>query len=159
MSKGASLQCVSRAASVSLQIDVSDYFGSQKTLVFSERTGSHGQYLNAFNNINDRMHLMSPVMLWISYFRDEGEKLTTNPHVYPAIVDARALQGTRCLQVDICDDCLLPCGQCHDALRQLTRRERRTTADGTSYAMHPCTGIQQVHNGLWPSQQPVIILS
>ena len=33
----------------------------------------HDQELNAFNTINDRMHLMSPVMLWISYFRDEAE--------------------------------------------------------------------------------------
>ena len=49
----------------------------------------HDQELNAFNNINDRMHSMSPVILWISYFRDEGEKLTTNPHDYPASVDGQ----------------------------------------------------------------------
>ena len=49
-------------------MDVRDYFGSQKTLVFSGKA----QPVTVLDSPNDfRM---------ISYFRDEAEKVTTDPH-------------------------------------------------------------------------------
>ena len=58
-------------------MDVRDYFGSQKTLVFSGKA----QPVTVLDSPNDfRM---------ISYFRDEAEKVTTDPHDYPARVDGQ----------------------------------------------------------------------
>ena len=57
----------------------------------------------------------------ISYFRDEAEKVTTDPHDYPASVD-----GQGAASVHGVDGCLFPCGPCN---RDHTRKAEVHAAD------------------------------